>query len=63
MPRELLTTETDRGEQRVLAQEWIDAKRAAVCLDCETVFRIQTACPRCGSHAWMLFSKIAGGRA
>ena len=47
----LMIAETARGEQLVLAQEFIPIKQALFCLNCECVYRVQSACPACGSHA------------
>lgn len=54
----IMTAEIPRGEQKVLAQEWVAADKAAVCMDCECVFRIGKECPRCGSKSWMLLTTI-----
>ena len=59
MAGEARTVEPDRGGQLVLAHTWIPAERAAVCMDCGCIFRLQPACPRCASRAWMLFTTIA----
>jgi hypothetical protein len=47
------TTSRD-GAPRVLAQDWLPLSRAALCLDCETVYSLAApACPRCGGSACM----------
>ena len=49
MAREVVIAETSRGEQRVLAQEFIPVQQALLCCACECVYRVQSACPACGS--------------
>lgn len=56
MSKDLLLADSVNGGVRVLASEWIPLPQAALCLDCETVFRLQTACPRCGSKTWTLLA-------
>lgn len=59
--RDVLVADSGNGV-RVLAQEWIPLPQAALCLDCETVFRLQTACPRCGSKTWTLLAAFFEAR-
>lgn len=58
MKSHLLVAEPTHGAVRVLASEWVHLSQAALCLeaDCETIFRIQSACPRCGGRSWVLLS-------
>jgi hypothetical protein len=43
---------------RVLATDWLPLNRAALCLDCETVYPLSAIrCPRCDGAACVALSK------
>ncbi len=45
------------GTERVLGVEWVPLAHAALCLDCEACFRLNSrGCPACGSRTWTLLA-------
>lgn len=52
------------SEPRVLASIWMPLSRAAMCLDCESVFDLgEGQCPACGSEHFVLLTRWLTERA
>lgn len=57
--------EEGKGEESVsrnINQDHIPVRDAAVCLDCDSVFRMQRSCPGCSSTHWVILASWIGSK-
>ena len=40
---------------------WVPLSAAALCLDCDAVFRADGQCPACASESWVLLGRFLSG--